>query len=214
MRLISIDLDTEPNCLKELRSEKKVYSDLKDECLKEVRELLKIQQGGYCAYCEQKFKSIVFIEHYISQEEDNTQDLTFSNFLGVCSGKFYLDKNTGEHIEHCDTSRGAKQLQINPKLENHINTILYDENDRIRSTNPDFDEDINSVLNLNFKELVDSRNKEFMNSFDNLLIVANQLKLSKKETFEKGVSISGSGIVDFPNYLHYRYKALLDNIND
>jgi len=208
MRLISIDLGTEPDCLKELRSENKTYNDLKDECLKEVRELLKIQQEGYCAYCEQKFKSIVFIEHYVSQEEDNTQDLMFSNFLGVCSGKFYLDKKTGQHIEHCDTSRGAKRLQINPKLENHINTILYDENDRIRSTNSYLDKDINNVLNLNFKELVDARNKEFKKSFDNLLIVAKQLKLSKRESFEKGVSIVSSGIVDFPGYLHYRYKNL------
>ncbi len=213
MRLINIDVDSEPDCLKKLRNENKTYDDLKDDCLKKVRKLLNTQQEGYCAYCEQKFKSIVFIEHYISQQEDNTQDLMFSNFLGVCSGKFYVDKKTGKHIAHCDTSRGATPLTINPKLQEHIDTIFYDENGRIASTNPDFNKDIDDILNLNFEELIELRDKEFKRNFYNLSKFARQFKLSKKETYKRGLKASNSGKMDFPSYLSYRYKKLLERIN-
>ena len=44
MRLVTIDLDTEPDCLKKLRKEHRTYDDLEGDCLKKVRALLNTQQ--------------------------------------------------------------------------------------------------------------------------------------------------------------------------
>lgn len=110
-----IDTDKEPQCLETLRTNGHHYIDLKGECKNEVRAELSEQQKSYCAYCERKLDPLVFIEHYISQSQDPSQELVFSNFLGVCSGKYYLDKMTGKFIPHCGDSRQSLALSINTK---------------------------------------------------------------------------------------------------
>ncbi|HMG16213.1 MAG TPA: retron system putative HNH endonuclease [Saprospiraceae bacterium] len=213
MRLITIDSNNEPQCLKDLRDNGSLYDDLKGECKQEVTNILREQQQEYCAYCEQRFKSSVFIEHYISQSQDPNRVLVFNNLLGTCSGKYYLndnDKHTNHHRFHCGNSRGNIPLNINPKLNDHIVSIYYENDGSIRSTNTEYDNDLDQTLNLNFQELKDMRGYEFKNSFANLFEVANLLEISKQDAYNKALRAAASGKVEFAGYITYRYKKLLE----
>jgi uncharacterized protein (TIGR02646 family) len=146
MTLIEIDLNLEPLCLKDLRSNSlNTYSDLKDVCKTEVTDVLREGQKNLCAYCQKSILDVITIEHYLSQAEHPNAQLDFSNFLGVCTGKFYIDKMTGKHVEHCDTSRKNISLSIDPRQHGHIKTIYYGDDGKIRSKDANFDSDLNKV---------------------------------------------------------------------
>jgi uncharacterized protein (TIGR02646 family) len=135
----------------------------------EVRTSLKDQQQGYCAYCEREIKQSVFIEHYIPQSTDHSQALKYDNLLGVCSGKLYRDKMTGEHVQCCSSSKASISLSINPRSQHHIDQICYENDASIGSNNANHDQDLDNTLNLNVSDFKDLRNKEYISSLNNLI---------------------------------------------
>ena len=219
MRYIQFNTDAEPDCLKSLRENSKFsFEDLRGECKEKVQNILKEQQNGFCAYCEQKFKSIVFIEHYKPQSKDSNKldVLRFDNFLGVCSGKYYLNiqDKSKEYIPHCDTSKGDKTISIDPRNLEHINTLFYDEYNAIKSTNEKFDYDLNKTLNLNFPQLRDRRGKVFNKSLDNLIKAAKLKKLNKKSAYTIALASVQKGKYEFTGFLTFRYLKLLKSIEN
>ncbi|MCK4921854.1 MAG: hypothetical protein KAS71_12465 [Bacteroidales bacterium] len=209
--MIRIIKSREPKCLTKLKEdENNCYDNLQDKCLTITRQLLFKDQKGLCAYCQSVFKFTVYIEHFIAQSVDDSKELDYSNFLGVCSGKYYLDKKTGKHIEYCSRSRGNKELFINPELNSCISTIYYDEKNKIRSNNRQYDSDINVILNLNFKEICDDRNKAFNNLIKSIFDLGLNLNLTKLDIYRKAIISLNNKPIEFVGFLVYKLQKLID----
>lgn len=126
-----------------------------------LRAALVAEQRGLCCYClqpiqadEQKMK----IEHWHSQERYNNnpdERLMYWNLLGACKG----NEGQPKADQHCDTFKGEKDLSRNPAIPLHnVEALIHYLSDgRIASTNPQFDAELNCVLNLNVAYLVNSR---------------------------------------------------------
>jgi len=179
--------------------------------MKEVRQSLGVQQMGYCAYCEQKMSTLVFVEHYLSRHSHKSQELDFENFLGCCSGKLYNDRMGGQHIEICNVSKKRTQLRIDPRIKQHVDNIYYEGDATIRSGDKDHDADLKNVLNLNTQELKDKRNAQYKSTWDIMIRNAKSLKLTKTDSYSKGLKIAQAGTMEFSGYVSYRYRNLIDS---
>ena len=66
-----------------------------------------------------------------------------------------------EEEQTCDVKKGDKLLHIDPRLQEHIDTIYYDRSGYIRSSfssgTDNFDDDLNQILNLNSRQLLNNR---------------------------------------------------------
>jgi len=173
--MIKINKSEEPICLERVRNNPNATYEslsLDVDCNKEVRQLLHDDQKGLCAYCQRIFESKIFIEHYIAQADNDRGrelQLSYSNFLGACSGKYYLDRKKGNKILFCSVNRGNSTLTINPESQSDIDTLSYDEESRIKSTNTIYQKELDTILNLNFDDLCLDRQITFgIISFRNL----------------------------------------------
>lgn len=112
---------------------------------KELRQALLEEQGYLCAYCMKRIRNTkdIKIEHYKARNKEN--ELNYSNLLAVCNG------NEGENRNRftCDTMKGKQELHINPQSKKDMDTIYYDNQGKIYSRNNDYQNDLNTVLNLN-----------------------------------------------------------------
>jgi uncharacterized protein (TIGR02646 family) len=215
MTLVEIDISKEPACLKALSSNPAMTyeTDLQGECRIEVRELLKREQNNLCAYCQKDITGVMTIEHYIAQSDvdNNGQNLqlNFSNFLGVCTGKFYLNRMTGTHAEHCDTSRRKIPLQIDPRIPEHINTISYTDDFKIISSDHDFNSDLNTILNLNIDGICNLRQSAFNRYLE--LISENWTGDITIEFYQKTLRDLRNNPPEYYGYIKYRFEQLLKN---
>lgn len=131
------------------------------------------------------------IEHWHSQRNHSTEQLEYWNLLGACKG------NEGRALrdQHCDTSKGDRNLSRNPaNLMHRVEHFTHFGKDgRVFSNDPTFDNELDAVLNLNLPFLVNNR-KATLDAF--------KVGLSKRgplspETLERwlldwnGESISG-----------------------
>jgi len=208
--MIHIIKSQEPDCLTELReSEGTNFNSLQGDCLITIRQLLASDQKGLCAYCQRLLKSTVFIEHYIPQSKDSSQELKYSNFLGVCSGKYYVDKKTGKHIEFCSCSRGNKDVSVNPIEEKSMATIFFDEYNRIRSTNRQIDIELNEIFNLNFSEICEDRNNSYSCFLKSVFEIGQKMNLSKVEIYTKALKSLQFQAKEFQGFILYRLSEAI-----
>jgi len=213
--MIKINKSEEPTCLNNLRNSQIPrinYYSLKDDCLLEVRKTLNRDQKGLCAYCQRKFQSITFIEHYIPRADNGRGkelELQYSNFLGVCSGKYYVDRKTGEAILFCSTKRGDQPLSINPENQLDIDTLFYDEENRIKSSNQVYQNELDNILNLNFDDLCLDRQISFEEEINPILEMAIELGLTPVETFTKALNSVTLRKPEFLGCLLYRLNELI-----
>ncbi|WP_299431608.1 hypothetical protein [uncultured Aquimarina sp.] len=207
--MIRIHKSNEPNCLVDLRENSNDYSDLRDECRSEVLDSLKTEQVGICAYCQKEVNTVIEIEHYIPQSIDEEKVLIYENFLGVCSGFFYVDKNTGEKIDYCSRKRGNQELFLNPMESEDMDTIYYDENNKILSSNVKILYDLEQTLNLNFTELCDKRGEAFQTFLLNLYKLKEILGLSKVDFVNKAIQLLSVGNTEYSGIIKFRLKQLI-----
>ncbi|MCD4794847.1 MAG: TIGR02646 family protein [Bacteroidales bacterium] len=171
MKYIKKDIKNEPQDLKKYRETTPNASYSGFPSKENLRLTLLKEQGYLCAYCMKQisaeinnyYKPKIEIEHYKSQENFPKEDLNYKNMLGVCNGV----SNT---IEHCDKSRkyiknhkthSLELKRLNPTIKRSSEELItYDLNGKVlsKSNNADVENDINDVLNLNNKYLIDSRN--------------------------------------------------------
>jgi uncharacterized protein (TIGR02646 family) len=123
-----------------------------------VRESLVKEQGGICCYCMQRIYPTgteMKVEHWLCYDLHPTDRLSYANFLGACQG------GEGQPLEqqHCDTRKGNSSLSRNPSVPAHNveGVISYLNDGSIQSSDPIFNEEINTVLNLNLPVLVNQR---------------------------------------------------------
>ncbi|WP_291255204.1 HNH endonuclease [Fusobacterium sp.] len=150
------------------------FNNLPKEVKDKLRTSLLKEQGYICAYCMKKLEddsSKVKIEHYIARNEEN--ELDYNNLLAVCKG------NEGEPFERqtCDTRKGNREVKINPQVNSDILTIGYTSNGEIKSSNLDYQEDFDNILNLNDSFGLVKARREALNSL--------KRKLSKSKTHLK-----------------------------
>lgn len=151
---------------------------------KDIREALVKEQGGLCAYCmkrikahetDKKGKYLTHIEHYQSQENYPELSLKYANMLAVCNGNEGQPKTK----QHCDKSKGSKNLIINPLDKSCEQLVKFLGNGKILvdDNNSKIKRDIEEALNLNESGLVNSRKVALDVAINNL---ASQNKKSGK----------------------------------
>ncbi len=211
--MIRIIKSEEPDCLKQFREvPENKYEHLQGECLSLTRNLLFSDQNGLCAYCQRRLTSTTFIEHYIPQTKAPEKELDFSIFLGVCSGKYYVNKKTGKHIKFCSHLRGSEDLTVDPLKKTDIETLYYDENNKIFSSNQAINDDLKERLNLNFDELCEDRQKSYDNLLKNIIDLGSKQGLSKIEIFKKALNVvkTKNPSREFNGFLIYRLEKTID----
>jgi len=129
----TIDKRTEPPCLADLRREAaRIEAETEAEpsggdwdpghCADTIRKALCAEQAGLCAYCMQRIKPHGYrselhsaggmkIEHFEERAAHPRRMYDWDNLLGVCGGEY---RGASGLVEHCDTSRGDKPLQVHP----------------------------------------------------------------------------------------------------
>jgi uncharacterized protein (TIGR02646 family) len=127
----------------------------------DIRVSLVAEQKGICAYCMGRIKTdSIKIEHFKSQSycRDHNQPertVDYANMLGCCKG------NEGHPLtqQTCDSHKGDKELLYNPaNPEDYAKLkIRYLDDGTIKSDDAAFDEQLNSILNLNTAQLKHER---------------------------------------------------------
>ncbi len=130
----------------------------------DLRLSLLKEQGGLCGYCMRRivFKPGIVTDTRIEHLKPRTlclaegkpeETLAYGNMILCCNGDIDGDRNL-----HCDASKGETEIHFNPFDAAAIATISYSSKDgSIKSSNVDFDSDLNEVLNLNHSRLAANR---------------------------------------------------------
>jgi uncharacterized protein (TIGR02646 family) len=150
------------------------YDDVKDDKSKSkftrkniLKDLLE-EQGYICAYCMSSInENSASIEHIVGQKYSHTNitktgkhlDTDYNNILAVCNGNFCADL-------HCDKSRAKFQstqplLSISPLKNLQMQNISFTKSGKIKYNidDNDIENDLNVVLNLNCKTLIENRGR-------------------------------------------------------
>ena len=117
-----------------------MHGDIKNE----LRNSLLEEQGYICAYCMKRIRDPrkIKIEHL--QHRNSKNELDYHNLLAVCDGEM----NNGDPNRFtCDTRKKDQEMNISPLNKHDMETIFYNENGRILST--EFQDDLDLILNLN-----------------------------------------------------------------
>lgn len=98
--------------------------------------------------------ALVTIEHWLPRNpgsrEDVGQGLDYRNMFAVCSGNRGCGNRKGTT---CDARRGNQPIKVNPCDAGTLRGITYTSAGRIKSSDPEIDEDLNERLNLNSESL-------------------------------------------------------------
>jgi uncharacterized protein (TIGR02646 family) len=173
----SIVKGTEPHSLTEYRhTPGATFGDYLDKPT--LRISLVAEQRGLCCYCLERILpqiGAMKIEHWHSQAPGRypAEQLDYTNLLGACMG------NQGQrwNQQHCDTRKGERDFSRNPanamlRIEELVRFLG---NGRIVSDDPNFDAELNEVLNLNAARLMNSR-KAVLDTFKATLDKRGNLK--------------------------------------
>lgn len=121
-----------------------------------IRTALLDEQFELCAYCMGRISIVKMkIEHFKSQKKFPALQLEYSNMLGCCLGQ----AGKPHKQQTCDTFKGDLELSLNPSIKTDFTKmqIYYTGDGTIKSLNPDFDKQLNDVLNLNTNVLKANR---------------------------------------------------------
>lgn len=131
-----------------------------------LRESLVAEQRGICCYCMSRITADpgkMKVEHWQSQANFPDQQLEYANLLGACSG----GEGKPPKRQHCDTRKGLQPLSLNPAAPAHdVERILhYDADGAIRSSDSQFDKELNEILNLNDAPWLKANRKAALDGF-------------------------------------------------
>lgn len=152
-----IQKGSEPRSLTQYRSAGGEYDGPNFTPIKNSIRLSLLKEQGYlCAYCMTRIAiDDMKVEHWACQDQNPMLQLDYSNLLGCCKG------GEGEKFvnQTCDSRKGNSHLKYTPcRSLDRINTLIkYDSQGKILSTDGEFSEQLNKVLNLNKARLVQNR---------------------------------------------------------
>lgn len=124
----------------------------------ELTAALVEEQRGLCCYCLSRIRAddgSARVEHWHCQRDHSGDDLDYSNLLAVCRGNDGQSKSA----QHCDRSKGSQSLSRNPaNPEDNVEAVIRFSGDgTITSSDPVFEKEVNTVLNLNLPFLKTNR---------------------------------------------------------
>lgn len=165
-----------PTVFEQIKNRRSDYDELTSSEKDEIKQVLLEEQGYKCAYCMSKISmSNSTIEHYIPRNGTNgdmSLSLDYRNMFAVCD----TTRGCPKDEQTCDVKKGDRLLHIDPRLQEHIDTIYYDRLGYIRSSfssgADNFDDDLNEILNLNSRQLLNNRVK----AWNNLMQLMNRKK--------------------------------------
>jgi uncharacterized protein (TIGR02646 family) len=163
-----------------------------------IRKALVRDQGGLCCYCmrrihddddkerkqlEQQQVSQVRIEHWKPQSKHAALQLAWLNLFAACNG----NEGSSPNDQTCDVRKGDCDMTLDPLLPKHIASLHYCESAsnaehpqhkqkglEIGSTNPDIQQDLEHVLNLNHATLRRNRKEAMRAMIDGLIRVTRK----------------------------------------
>ena len=134
------------------------------QAIPELRQALLEEQGYICAYCMRRIPcqdansgETSRIDHIKCRDRWPELGLSYNNMVLCCPGAITDDF-------HCDKRKDNRDISFSPFDDDFINTLKYGTKDgRMQSTNADWDQEINEVLNLN-NALLKSNRAEVINA--------------------------------------------------
>lgn len=137
------------------------------QSIPELVDSLLEEQGYICAYCMRRIpckdrlykrngKTFVLtneehrIEHMLSRENHDDKKLDYSNMVICCPGHIGNE-------DHCDRSKGRKDISFSPLDPHFIATLSYKIDGEIVSSVDKYNNELNDVLNLNTPILKENR---------------------------------------------------------
>ncbi|MCH4895719.1 TIGR02646 family protein [Marinilabiliaceae bacterium JC040] len=127
-----------------------------------LRKALYDEQGGICAYCMKKLDDESSnnaqnrIEHIKPRSKYKELELDYSNMVLCCDGH-------NGNIFSCDLAKGDELISFTPLDSRFIDTISYGSKDGvIRSSNEEWNYEINKIVRLNEGYLLDNRRAALM----------------------------------------------------
>lgn len=133
------------------------YSNLPKD---DTRASLLADQGHICCYCMRRIPESgktpgTKIEHFLCQEKYPQEELSYENMLLACLGNEGLPK----HLQTCDTRKGSSAFMCSPcNLARNIEDLIkYKANGEIYSDDDTLNTELETVLNLNVKQLKENR---------------------------------------------------------
>ena len=162
-----------------------------------VQSLLK-EQGYICAYCMRRIpqKDKLYkkdgnnyvltnedhrVEHIKSRELHDDLKLDYTNMVICCPGHIGTE-------DHCNRQKGAKDISFTPLDQQFIDTIKYNSDGTIISTNKVYNKEINEVLNLNTELLKKNRKVMLAEVISKLNVDCKKGKSWDKKTLERYLS--------------------------
>ncbi|MFO0756699.1 MAG: hypothetical protein U0359_09420 [Byssovorax sp.] len=151
------------------------FGPVKDQ----IRDGLLRDQHALCAYCMRRISKktrphptkpdaqplfLMKIDHWRSQERHPELQLSWTNMIGACPG----GEGQPGPDQTCDTKKGEHDITLNPQTEAHLATLHCTSSGVLRSTNAQFQEDIDQRLNLNHRILVEDRKASLKRALDRL----------------------------------------------
>ena len=141
----------------------------------DLRTSLVSEQRGICCYCMQRIYPTLEkmkIEHCQSQSPNKfpEKQLDYTNLLGACLG----GSGKPRRDQHCDTRKGDDDISFNPaNLKHDVERLFkFPGSGRIEANDeandPQFQSEIDDVLNLNHSILVNNR-KAVIDAFTQIL---------------------------------------------
>ena len=153
----AITKGNEPACLTQHRmTQNSTYAGYRGN--RALRNSLVAEQRGLCCYCMSQITAngqTMRIEHWKSQTGFPAQQLVYANLLGACKG----GEGGSVNQFHCDKLKGDQTSMWNPATPAHSieGRIRYQNNGEIRSDDPQFNGELDTVLGLNITILKNSR---------------------------------------------------------
>lgn len=186
----------EPKSLALYRCQKNAtYDNLPGQTKDELRKQLLKEQGYLCCYCMSRISEPQSrIEHWHSQSPNKypAEQLRYNNLLAACYG----NEGKSKEWQHCDVHKGDDDILFNPSSATHDveSKISYLGDGTIRSTNTNFDLELNNILNLNLRKLKDNRQEVIrgvQNVWKRRKIEATKAQLEKDIQLWKAVNLYG-----------------------
>ncbi|HCH2964260.1 TPA: retron system putative HNH endonuclease [Vibrio parahaemolyticus] len=152
-----IQKSAQPNSLRMYRREDTAtYKAMPERVRSDLVKSLLAEQGHVCAYCMKRIKAEAMrVEHWASRQHHPQLQLEYNNLLACCNGNEGQSKDTYT----CDKKKANEALKLSPShARPNINTkIDYHEGGKIKSNDPEFHTQLDTVLNLNESRLVSNR---------------------------------------------------------
>lgn len=134
------------------------------EASDDLRDRLLKDQGYVCAYCMRRIPAAddntineTRIEHIRPRTSlSRLERMDYANMVICCPGAISKITRDKKHL-HCDRRKGEDWMNISPLDSNAMATIGYMTDGTIKSTDSEYDHDINDVLNLNHNLLKGNR---------------------------------------------------------